>query len=97
MKSSKVFYIQNLVFNLPEDFNGTFTDALEMIVDYRRQKETKAKRKLYSANDNNLPLTLDGAFEQLWNNENSKLFLQAGISFYEDNAWADKIENWRCS
>jgi len=46
MISEKIFAIKNLVFNLPDNFDGDLTDALEEIVKYRKSKEAIQKRHI---------------------------------------------------
>ena len=43
MVSSKLFYIEEGWFNLPDDFNGTCGDALMLLAKYRLEQESKNK------------------------------------------------------
>ena len=67
MKSSKVLVIKELYFNLPEDFNGTVTDALELLLAYRKEKSKDIKR----INENNLL--------NLLNDKDKKCYCSEGI------------------
>lgn len=43
MVSSKLFYIKECWFNLPDDFNGTCGEALMLLAKYRLGQENKNK------------------------------------------------------
>jgi hypothetical protein len=86
MKSNKIFYISNLVFNLPDDFQGTVTDALELVVQHRRSEEAARARTSRHSDGAD---SLEDAIQILFNNEDCKLHIETGMSFYDEdkNDW----------
>ena len=91
MKSTKIFYVKNLVFNLPEDFNGNLTNALEEVVKYRKSDEAKKNRKEGPPNEDS---TLNSCWDDLWNNENSRLHIEFNCEKLNHEALINKECVW---
>lgn len=81
MKSDKVFWI-NAVFNLPDDFEGTTTEALELLLKRRKSKESEGK-----LNTNNAERHLDSKngelIDNLWEDQNSTCYMDSSICEYD--------------
>lgn len=95
MISKKLFYISNLVFSLPDNFNGNYTDALEEIIKYRRSQEAIQNRE-YGEVIQPGDLSLEDHFQMLNEKENNRLSFDAGFSFFENGEWINKYENKDC-
>lgn len=88
MKSKKIFCIRNLAFNLPDNFNGTLTDALELLLEYHKNEGIqKYNIREKEKNDNNAQeRTLEDAVNSLWSDKHKKLYMeQLGLSFELSN------------
>ena len=74
MLSSKLLYIKDCNFALPDDFEGSLGDALSLLAEYRlkKEKENKIKKRPFSSS---LPTT----YEELQNDENAKCSISYGI------------------
>lgn len=86
MKSNKIFYIKNLAFNLPDDFNGGLNEALEEIIKYRKSGDAKTNRFEGKYEPNKDVFDRIG---ELWNNDTYKLHLEFGAIEYDN-----KDEEW---
>lgn len=78
MQSEKIFYIKELYFNLPCNFEGSKLDALRLLVEYREQQEKR----------NNINIDYDKTIDHLeilWNNEKIKCAMESSIGEYNFN------------
>jgi len=96
MHSNKIFTIKELSFNLPDDFNGTVTDALELIVKYRKSK-LAINNRIVGPILKTEKEQLEGkpTIDQLLENNTNRLSFQIGIRFFENGIWVDKVEDER--
>lgn len=72
----KYLNIRNLVFNLPDDFKGNLTEALEELVKYRKSEEAKKQRVILDEQISNL----DDSYKILKDREETRLSLSFGFS-----------------
>jgi hypothetical protein len=74
MLSSKLLYIKDCNFALPDDFEGSLGDALSLLAEYRlkKEKENKITNRPFSPS---LPTT----YEDLQNNDNAKCSVHYAI------------------
>ena len=74
MKSKKCLCCGMLMFNLPDDFNGTRTDALRLLADYidKTENDTRAKLENISGTESYNELT-NIITTDLFNNKNIRL------------------------
>ena len=91
MKSNKILAIKNLVFNLPDDFNGNLTEALELYIEYRKTKVAKEKRTLDDDKVRECENIYD-AVEYLYSEPNYKAHMEANMIEWKDNEWKSMIE-----
>lgn len=99
MISNNVLLIDALAFNLPDEFDGTLTDALEELVKYRKSEEAKTNREIYIDQKDPFPTPKEcnEALEQLCQMDNSKLrgsFLLVNRDL-EENVYVPNYDKWR--
>lgn len=100
MISKNVLLIQSLAFNLPDDFDGNLTDALEELIKYRRSQEAEKNREIYTEGKQDPLPNPDNcymALEQLCQLDNDKLrgsFLLLDRN-YDKNEYEPIYDKWR--
>lgn len=92
MKSNKLLYVKNLVFNLPDDFDGNLSDAFQLLIDQRKTEESKLNRQLDSQGAESYN-NLDDAIEALWNNDNHSIHIEANVVEIKDNKWVSMLDD----
>ena len=81
MTGKRFFTIEELWFNLPETFEGTFGDALLLLAQYRKEEESKNQQ------DKSV-LVYEDRFSTLWGNENIKCSMGYALcELKEDLTW----------
>ena len=76
MLTNKMLAIEELYFNLPDDFDGNFEDALELLAKYRRNN--KESQIINYKNKSPLEAILDTNFKL-------KCACKYGINIYDKN------------
>ena len=84
MNSKKILVIRNSFFNLPDDFSGTWRDAVQLFADY--VKEEKKNTKIIMKND----LTFNEAFFELFNDDESRHISAINVQELINGKWVNK-------
>ena len=90
MKSNKILALKNVVFNLPDDFEGDLTDALELLVKYRRSDEC-LKRRMSDNQCAKAYDTISDVVDGIWNSDEHKCHIEALILGLEDGQWVNML------
>lgn len=97
----KILAVKNLHVLLPDDFNGTFEDALQFIVDYRRSSEGNAQLVRYLESEQAMMcneqdcLPSDKREELMWSqfqqavNEGKRMHGRYMIASWNGESWDD--------
>jgi len=85
MKSKKIFYIRELVLNLPDDFNGDVLDALKILIEVREESEKDNKLTSIDTDTNSERDNL----QELWNLDDKKCIMDRAFMIFneETNEW----------
>lgn len=85
MKSKKLLYIQELAFNLPDDFDGEIEEALELLI------KTKRESKNHEVDTEDMKNTGD-CIKYLWENKDKKCCMYRCFCEYnqETDEWTYK-------
>lgn len=83
MKSNKILVLQNCFFNLPDDFNGSWRDAVQLYAEY--VKNDKDNIKVVKESE-----TFKAAFDILWNDNERKHISKINVQELIDGKWVNK-------
>jgi hypothetical protein len=91
MNSKKLFYIDSCWFNLPDDFNGTITDALELLLQYRKQSVLENKINVEVNEEMDLNKRRTDNYNRLMTTDDIKCSMNVGMSQYNKGTkeWED--------
>ena len=92
MESNKLLVMKNVAFNLPDNFEGNLTDALELLVKYRRGKESIKQKHV----DNQPSIEFDNIGEAvffIWNNKNYRCHIEGNVIEYKNDTWSSILDD----
>lgn len=87
MKSEKVLYVKELYFNLPEDFEGTTADALQLATNYRKERELKGE-----IGNSEEKFVGESNIDIFWNNEDIKCVMSSAMGKVNEDG--EVFEQW---
>lgn len=92
MRSKKLLTIKALAFNLPDDFEGSYREAIKLLLEYHLSEKAKER---YNAPDITEDKKLQDACDivhistvkSLFDNPNIRLCMTENIQEYKNNKW----------